>query len=93
MRGDWHSGPVVPFRTGIIDGDLAPFRVTTPRNTSLRVAEPLLLYSIELPVQRAMATDLEGNVVWYLPLHERSLTRMVPGGRFLTLTGGVTEQS
>jgi arylsulfate sulfotransferase len=60
---------------------------------SLRVAEPLLLYSIELPVQRAMATDLEGNVVWYLPLHERSLTRMVPGGRFLTLTGGVTEQN
>jgi hypothetical protein len=33
MRGDWHSGPVVPFRTGIIDGDLAPFQVTTPRNT------------------------------------------------------------
>jgi hypothetical protein len=45
-----------------------------------------------MPDQRPMATDLEGNLVWYLPLHERSLTRMLAGGRFLVLNGGINDQ-
>ena len=31
--------------------------------------------------------------VWYLPLHERSLTRMLTGGRFLVLGGGDNRQN
>jgi hypothetical protein len=40
-----------------------------------------------------MATDLSGNVVWYLPEHDRTLTRMLSGGRFLILSGGINEEN
>lgn len=90
--GQGKLGPAATFHTGIIDGDFAPLSVAVPReNKSSR--EGLLVYSIEMPNQRPMATDLQGNVVWYLPLHERSLTRMLPGGRFLVLGGGQNEEN
>lgn len=87
------SGPPVLFHTGIADGNYAPLRVVTPRDAATSSAEPFLVYSIELPVQRPIATDLTGNLVWYLPLSDRSLTRMLPGGRFLVFGGGINEEN
>jgi hypothetical protein len=37
--------------------------------------------------KRPIATDLDGNVIWYLRSPE-FLTRMLPGGRFLVLSDG-----
>jgi arylsulfate sulfotransferase len=86
-------GPSVTFHTGIADGLVAPMSVLVPRDPKTSSPEPFLIYSIERPNQRPTATDLNGNLVWYLPLNERSLTRMLPGGRFLVLSGGVNEQN
>ncbi|MGC4054958.1 MAG: hypothetical protein QM757_39455 [Paludibaculum sp.] len=86
-------GPPASFHTGIVDGNYAPFRVVTPRDAAASSAEQFLVYSIELPVQRPIATDLSGNLVWYLPLDDRSLTRMLPGGRFLVFNGGINEEN
>jgi arylsulfate sulfotransferase len=87
------QGPSVTFHTGISDGASAPFSVAIPRQGNAPVPEPFLIYSIEQPLQRPMATDLDGNLVWYLPLYEASLVRMVPGGSFLVLSGGKGEHN
>jgi hypothetical protein len=86
-------GGSVTFHTGIADGLVAPMSVVVPRDVKASSPEPFLIYSIETPNQRPTATDLNGNVVWYLPLHERSLTRMLSGGRFLVLSGAGGEHN
>jgi len=86
-------GASVMFHTGVTDGTFAPLNVAIPRDVKASSAEPFLLYSIEMPDQRPMATDLNGNMVWYLPQRERSLTRMLSGGRFLVFNGGINEQN
>ncbi len=91
--GQVKSGEAVSFQTGIVDGKIAPFSVATPGDAKPASSEPFLVYSIEDPNQRAIATDLKGNLVWYLPLQDVSLTRMLAGGRFLVLGGGVNEEN
>ncbi len=61
-------GSPVPFHTGVADAASAAFNAKIPRESSTSTAEPFLIYSMEGPVQRPMATDLNGNLVWYLPL-------------------------
>ena len=85
-------GPAVPFRTGIADGDVAPLMVSLHKGSG-STSEPFLVYSIEVPRSRPMATDIEGNLVWYLPEHDLSLTRMLAGGRFLVFSGGVNDEN
>ena len=89
--GQTKSGPEAPFHTGLVDGKFAPLRVAIPGNG--KPAEPLLVYSIEVPVRRAIATDLQGNLVWYLPLHDNAMTRMLFGGRFLVFGGDENEEN
>jgi arylsulfate sulfotransferase len=91
--GQVRSGQTVSFRTGIIDGHFAPLSVAIPRQKQETSIEQLLIYAVELPTQRALATDLEGKLVWYLPLYEKSLTRMLSGGRFLVFGGGENEEN
>ena len=86
-------GPPVKFHTGISDGATAPMGVLVPRDSKASSAEPLLIYSIETGDRRPIATDLEGNLVWYLPQQDRSLTRMLAGGRFLVYSGGINRQN
>jgi arylsulfate sulfotransferase len=88
LTGDTpRSGAGLTFHTGIADGLVAPMNVLVPRDPKTSSPEPFLIYSVEQPNQRPTATDLNGNIVWYLPLHERSLTRMLAGGKFLVLSG------
>jgi hypothetical protein len=86
------SGPAVPFRTGIADGNFGALNVAL-RGDQANASEPFVIYSIERPRSRPMATDLSGNIVWYLPEQDQTLTRMLSGGRFLTLAGGVNEEN
>ncbi|HVP00267.1 MAG TPA: aryl-sulfate sulfotransferase [Bryobacteraceae bacterium] len=86
-------GTSVTFHTGIADGLSPAMSVLVPRDLKSSSSEPFLIYSVETPNQRPTATDLNGNLVWYLPSHERSLTRMLSGGRFLVLSGGLNEHN
>lgn len=82
------AGEWLPFHTGLLDGDFPPVSVSMKANRG-SVGEPLLIHSISAtdPV-RPFATDLEGNLVWYLR-EPAFLTRVLPGGRFLALDAGM----
>lgn len=81
--GKEKSGNWLSFRTGILDGELAPVAVTTPRSSGSIASEPVLIFS-DGPAKRPFATDLEGRVIWYLRTTD-FMTRILPGGRFLVL--------
>lgn len=76
------EGAWVTFHTGILDGRFPRVSVQTPRQGGAST-EGIILRSM-LDPWRSTASDLDGNVVWYLdsdsPL---MLTRMLSGGRFL----------
>jgi hypothetical protein len=87
-------GPPVMFRTGARRRVLRSTRGRDCRRRQARSARISAdLTALKMPTQRAMATDRHGNLVWYMPLHERSLMRMLPGGRFLVFGGGVNEEN
>jgi arylsulfate sulfotransferase len=84
--GDW-----LPYRTGILDGHFTPVSVAVPRVKGSSVSEPVLIYSAESLNGggiRPLATDLSGRVIWYLRSAE-GITRVLPGGRFLTQGDGM----
>lgn len=83
------SGSWMPFHTGVLDGDFPPVSVVVPRAAGSPVSEPIVVHSIASAggTRRPFATDLDGNVIWYLRTPE-FLTRVVPGGRFLVLSEG-----
>ncbi len=78
------AGPSVPFHTGLTDGGFTPSKVLVHPDVKASSAEQFLLLTAERPT----ATDLDGNVVWYVPTNEQALVRMLPGGRFLLLSEG-----
>jgi arylsulfate sulfotransferase len=75
------AGPALSFHTGATDGLFSPASVIVTDDRS-STAEPFILYSGS---ERPYARDKQGSVVWYAPVHDQSLTRMLPGGRFLVL--------
>ena len=82
--GDW-----LPFHTGLLDGDFPVVSVAVPRTGRSAVAEPVLIQSVASMggSKRPIATDLDGNIIWYLRSPE-FLTRVLPGGRLLVLSEG-----
>jgi len=82
-HGDW-----LPFRTGILDGNFAPVTIATPPIGSV-ATEPVVIYSAASAGggYRPFATDLKGNLIWYLRSTD-FLTRVLPGGHFLVLADG-----
>lgn len=83
--GQETDGKWLPFRTGILDGELSPVTVATPRASGSVASNPVVIFSPATGGKRPFATDLEGRVVWYLRSPE-FLTRVLPGGRFLVLS-------
>jgi arylsulfate sulfotransferase len=82
------SGPPVPFHTGLVDEAFGQFSVAVPPGDGASRSEPFVLFfSPGRPHMATLATDTEGNLVWYLP-SDRSATRMLPGGRFLVFGNG-----
>ena len=83
--GDW-----LAFHTGLLDGNFPPVSVTKTAGPRPGEAEPILVHSAASmsDASRPIATDLDGNLIWYLrqPVF---LTRMVPGGHFLGLAEGL----
>jgi arylsulfate sulfotransferase len=82
-------GRPVPFHTGLVDEAFGQFTVAVPPGEGASRGEPFVMFFS--PFSRShlasLATDTEGNLVWYLP-SDRSATRMLPGGRFLVFGNG-----
>jgi hypothetical protein len=81
---DVKPGTWMPFHTGLLDGDFPPVSIAVPRAGGSAVSEPVLIHS---STPRPFATDMDGNVIWYLRSPE-FLTRVLPGGRLLVLSEG-----
>jgi hypothetical protein len=76
------------FHTGLLDGRFPVVTTPTARENGNGSAEGIIIRSTIDP-WRANATDLDGNVLWYLNAASPSfLTRVVPGGRFLVHADG-----
>jgi len=79
-------GKWIPFHTGIVPVEVPPVSVPTSRPDGARPSDPVLIHSMIEP-WHPIATDLEGNVIWY-GRPDFFLTRVLPGGRFLGLGNG-----
>ncbi|MFN7998591.1 MAG: aryl-sulfate sulfotransferase [Bryobacteraceae bacterium] len=86
---DVAAGAWLPFHSGILDGDFPPVSIPVPRASGSRPPEPVLVLSIASAggLKRPIATDLDGNIIWYLS-SPQFLTRMLPGGRLMALSEG-----
>lgn len=88
MHGEVTTGdqvqPGAPtvFHTGIPDGKFPPRTVVTARNARSSSAEPVLITTLTDPMH-LMASDLEGNLIWYLPEPSEYQVDVLAGGRFL----------
>ncbi|MEO8128687.1 MAG: aryl-sulfate sulfotransferase [Bryobacteraceae bacterium] len=82
-------GAWIPFHTGLLDGDFPAVSIPVPRAQGSTAVDPVLIHSVASAAagRRPMATDMDGNVIWYMRTPE-FLTRVLPGGRFLVLSEG-----
>jgi arylsulfate sulfotransferase len=86
--GSVKPGAWMPFHTGMTDGRFPAISTPTARAAGQTSAERIIIRSLTDP-WRAGATDLDGNVLWYLnPASNSFLTRVIPGGRFLVHADG-----
>ena len=93
--GGSKTGEWLPFHTGLLDGRFPPATVVTPRTGGPAPAERLIVRSIASAgseTWRPMASDLEGNAVWYMN-SPTFLTRILPGGRFLGMAEGANSEN
>ncbi len=72
-------GPQVSFQTGDVPMQMPPVSVLGP---SVPVVQGILLQSL---FYQTVATDLNGNILWYYPGDITFLTRAQNGGTFLGL--------
>ncbi len=82
------GGPAVAFHTGLLDGRFPPVSQVVPQGAATS-SERLIVYG-SFGFSNFVATDLDGNVVWYLtlPADESLINRMLPGGGVLMETSG-----
>jgi hypothetical protein len=73
-------GAWMPFHTGLLDGDFPPISVAVPRAAGSTASEPVLIHSVSATSggKRPFATNLDGDVIWYLRSPE-FMTRVLPG--------------
>jgi hypothetical protein len=79
-------GPVVAFTTGTPDPALPTVTVVTAPGPTASLTDDILLLSANSDSEGAMATDLDGNPIWYYTSDDQAhltLTRILPGGNML----------
>ncbi len=92
--GNVQAGEWMSFHTGLLNGRFPSVVTETPRAAgSTAVAEGIVVRSLTEPWTSA-ATDLDGNLVWFLDAVSNSfLTRVLPGGKFLVLADGANSSN
>lgn len=87
-NGEVRAGAWMPFHTGMLDGRFPPISTTAAREVGSAGPESIVIRSLVDP-WRNTATDLHGNILWYLPADSHAfLTRVLPEGRFLVHSDG-----
>jgi arylsulfate sulfotransferase len=83
------SGEWMPFHTGMLDGNFPAVSIAVPRTSGSTTSEPVMMLSVAAVSsgKRPFATDLDGNIVWYLASTD-FLTRVSGGGRLMVLAEG-----
>lgn len=86
---DLITGSWMTFHSGMLDGDFPPVSIAVPRDSGTSTTEPVLVLSIATTggIKRSLATDMDGNVIWYTG-SPQFLTRLLPGGGLLALSDG-----
>jgi arylsulfate sulfotransferase len=86
---DITAGSWMPFQTGVLDGDFPPISVAVERPAGSRPLDSVLILSVASSggPKRPLATDLDGNIIWYLSTPQ-FLTRVLRGGGMLVLSEG-----
>lgn len=91
------SGANLDFTTGAVPSSITPpaTQVITPAPAPNNTLFPILLHGY-LPLHSVgyvtpAATDLAGNVVWYLPYAVSLVTRTEPGGNLLVIFAGSSD--
>ena len=91
-----NSGPDLPFNTGPLPSNFPPpmrvWRLNVPPSGH-DAAFPVNLFEMlagagGINTFWPVATDLQGDILWYFP-GEVFMTRMQPGGSFFTITNGI----
>ncbi len=87
--GSSKPGAWLPFHTGLLDGGFPPVSIPVARAAGSTASDPVLIHAtVSLAANlRPFATDLDGNIIWYLRSPE-FLMRVLPGGRFLVQSEG-----
>jgi arylsulfate sulfotransferase len=86
---EFQYGPAVSVTTGAVPPDA--LRQTVLKPLGKPTAEGVLLLS---PLSsRAMATDLEGTVVWFSQANDVMITRVETGGRYIGIRDGGLDRS
>ena len=80
-------GPELTFRSGTPDVPLPVVTVDTPASAATSFLQSVVLQSVigNVPYSYPVATDLGGEVIWYYPLVQTTLTRPLFGGTMLVL--------
>jgi hypothetical protein len=79
----------IPFHTGILDGGFPRVTGSIKQPGKVSEAEGIVIRSLVSEPWRSTATDLDGNVLWYLKSDGPAfLTRVLPEGHFLVLADG-----
>jgi hypothetical protein len=90
--GSTEAGPLMTLRTGTLSFNPAPTHPSRNRRAVPPVRSPLKSRASEQPIlfqnrlfEFSVATDIDGNVIWFLPQNLPFLTRPQPGGYFFVL--------
>jgi len=84
-------GALMQFNTGSLDIQIPDYSVISPSGMDTSVDDPFVLFNPifgteEVP-RFSFATDLDGNLIWYLPsdpgVPQARVNRIVTGGTFL----------
>jgi arylsulfate sulfotransferase len=98
--GNLTAGPVVSFTTGIPAIPLPAVTPSGPPGPGTSTTDAVILfgsYATSAPQQPAVASDLSGAVLWYLPIDPSQggpvLQRPVPGGTLMVMASYATPQA
>lgn len=83
IGGRIERGPLLTFRTGVPQGLFEEFAITDPPDLQTSLTDGVLLSTYLRPQEMTMATDLEGNVIWYYPEIGPAVLRPIRGGSML----------
>ena len=76
-------GSLLNFRTNVPTVAFEDISITDPPDANTSLTNDVVLLAYVRGVERPVATDLMGNIIWYYPSGGATLLRPLPGGTML----------